>query len=199
MEKFIRIFIALIVIVGLTAFARNNRAWAASSVADTQPSIQERPEESPSLHSDEDCRKQKDKHEKHKDKCKDDDDDDGTVQPPPDHVEICERGQVSVGGVATLEVKKLRRGRCVDARTQEFDPDEDKLPRNAGAPLSDIVVLNSPGHGTNIKICFAAPPGQKVKIYGSSWGYFRPVGTAVKNGLACTTVPNSGSYVLVGK
>ena len=105
----------------------------------------------------------------------DEDDHDGTVQPPGDDIDVCKRGDYSVGGVATLSVKNVRDRRddddCFRAHAEDSSG-VSGLPGNAGAVLSDLVVLQSVGNGTNVKICFAAPPGQKVQIYfyGQNYG-----------------------------
>ena len=180
---------------------------------------------------DDDCDKDNDKKED-KDKCKDkddddgddddeddddgddDEDDDGTVKPPDDDIKICKRGEYSVGGVATLEVKNLRDRERERDRDRERERDRDRdcfkahtedadtvsgIPSSAGTVLSDVVVLQSFGEGSNVKICFAVPPGKQVKIYFSGQDSWRALRTTLRNGIACAQVPRSGSFTLVGK
>jgi hypothetical protein len=122
MGKFIRIFIALIVVLGLTVLAKNNAAWAANPGADPNQSSIAQAEQSTSSKEDDDddddC-KDKDKKKKHDDKDKDkcDDDDHGTVKPPKDHHKICHDEHKSVGGVVVVHVKKTPHKECVDAST----------------------------------------------------------------------------------
>jgi hypothetical protein len=207
MAKFLRIFIALIVVLSLTLLAKNNSAWAANPGADANQSSLVQAEQSLSAKKDDDCKdKDKDKKEKHDDKDKDkcDDDDDGTVQPPGDVVRICKPGNYSVGGVATLDVKNVhdqnRQGDdCFRARAESSE-DVSGLPNNAGTVVSDLVVLTSVEQASNIKVCFAAPPGtKKLKIFYFADHEWKAVGTPVKNGMACGNVQRSGSYVLTSR
>ena len=87
---------------------------------------------------------------------------------PDDDIDVCERGDYSVGGVATFEVKNVkgreRKDNCFSAQL-ESSGGASGLPKNAGPVLSHLVVLESFGQGSNVKICFAVPPGTTVKIY----------------------------------
>lgn len=215
MGKYIRIFIAIIAVLSLLLLARNKAAEAGSTASGDNGAAGA--ELSASAASNDDCDDDQ-KNGKEKEKCKDkddkddqedddgedddEDDDDGTVIPPDDDIEVCKRGDYSVGGVATLEVKNVKdRGQkddCFNAHS-ESSGGVSGLPKNAGPVLSDLVVLESLGQGSNVKICFAAPPGKKVKIYFTGQNSWKPVGTQVKNGIACAHVPASGSYVLAGK
>lgn len=218
MGKYIRIFTAIIVVLALVLLAKNKAAWAADPAAGSNQSPLAQAEQSVSPGRDDDCDKDKDKNkdkDKDKDKCcgkdkdkcddDDDDDDDGTVKPPDDDIKICERGDYSVGGVATLDVKKLRdreedrkRDRdCFKAHTESADT-VSGIPGSAGTVLSAVVVLQSFGEGSHAKICFAVPPDKQVKIYFSGQGGWKALKTPVKQGVACAQVPRSGSYTLVG-
>src|SRR5574341_882302 len=106
MGKYVRIFIALFMFLGLVWLARNNVAWAAT---EDQPS-EVQAGLSASLDTDDDCDKVGNKD---KDKCKDKEkckkgDNCGSVKPPPDSIKICEPGLYSIGGISTLDVKRLR-------------------------------------------------------------------------------------------
>lgn len=202
-SRYFRAVIAIAVLLGIILSAQGQMAWAAAPLFGDQASdLQAGLSISPAADN-EDCEKdnrnQNKCKDKDKDKCKPKDNNCGTVQPPPGSAEICERGNYSVGGVATLDVNNVRdRGQdddCFNAHTEDSDT-VSGLPQRAGPPLSDQLVLTSVGQGTNMKVCFAAPPGKKVRIYyfdGNSW---KALGTSTKNGIACAPDQGSGSYVL---
>lgn len=205
MGKYTRVFIAILMVLGIVILARNKIAWAANPEAKISSSVQAQLQPSAPLRGDDDCdkdnNKDKDKcKDKDKDKCKDKDDDDcGTVQPPPDNIEVCERGDYSVGGVATLDIRNLRGKDCLTAHTRNPDPAVDQLPAGAGTILADVIVLTLPPKEGNVKICFAVPPGEQVKIYSSAGGSWTGLKTKVKDGIACAEVNKSGDYTLVGQ
>ena len=186
MGKQFRIFIAIIVVLGLVLVARNKAAWAASVGAQADQSVQAQDEQSVTLDKDDDCKKDKNKN---KNKC------DGTVKPPDDDIDVCKRGNYSVGGTATLDVKKLKDRDCLRAHTRLPDPVVDQIPSGAGTIVSDALLLELPASGGKVKICFAVPPGKQVKIYSSSKG----LKTTVRNGIACAEVSSSGAYTLAGQ
>ena len=186
MGKQFRIFIAIIVVLGLAIVARNKAAWAASVGAQADQSVQAQDEQSVTLDKDDDCKKDKNKN---KNKC------DGTVKAPDDDIDVCKRGNYSVGGTATLDVKKLRDRDCLRAHTQLPDPVVNQIPNSAGTILSDVLLLELPASGGKVKICFAVPPGRQVKIYSSGQG----LKTTVKKGIACAEVSSSGAYTLAGQ
>ena len=203
MEKYIRILLAIMLLAGLFFVARNTAAGAATPTGGGDPASQAQ-FASPAADN-EDCNphdnRNKDKcKDKNKDKCKKKDNC-GTVQPPDDDFEVCQPGKYSVGGVATLDVNKLqdrsRRPDCFEARAEDSDG-VTGLPNNAGSVLSDQVVFESVGQGSQIRVCFAAPPGKKVKIYVFEDNRWKAVGTQVRNGIACGNVQSSGSYLLAG-
>lgn len=207
MRKYIRIFIALMVVLSFVLLAKSQAAGAANPSAG-QASL-EQANSSSQLQSDnkdnDDCDDDKNDKTAKKDKKDKDDDDDcdngGTVNPPDDDFDVCEKGEYSVGGVAVLDVKKLqdrsKKDDCFHAESKSSANVD--LPKNAGPVLSDKIVLTSVGQGSLITICFAAPPGKKVKIYVNENNSWKAVGTQVKNGVACAKVHSSGSYVLGGK
>jgi hypothetical protein len=197
MGKYIRIFIVIIMVLGLAIMAESKAAWAANPTAGADPSSLEQADQSVSPdgdNGDDDCEKDKNKKkDKDKDKCKDDD---GTVRPPDDDIEDCERDDLSVGGIATLQIKRLRDRDCLRAHTESSSSLSGSL---SGTALSDVLVLELPTRGAKVKICFAVPPGNQVKIYSSSQGSWRALKTTIKNGVACAQVSNSGSYTLAGR
>lgn len=200
MGKIVRTCIAIIMLLSLVLLARNNVAWAATPASQGDQTWGTDAELSAALDRDEDCDKDRNK-DKDKCKCKKGENC-GSVKPPVDHLKICEPGLYSIGGVATLDVKKLqdhdKKPDCFYAYVE--DPENVKaLPKKEGQVLSETVVLTSVGQGSIIRICFAAPPSKKVTIYFSAGGSWKALGTQVKDGMACTQVPGSGSFVLVGK
>jgi hypothetical protein len=199
MAKFIRIFIALIVILGLSLLAKNNAAWAANPGADpNQPSLSQAEHSKPPKH-DHHCDKDKDKKKKHDDKHKCPDDDHGTVKPPKDHHKICHKEHKSVGGVVVVDVKKMPDKECVDASTKSPDPAVDQVPPGSGSVVSDVLTLAMTSSQTNVSICFAAPPSKNVKIFSSGTGSWQAIETNVNSGMACADVASSGKFVLVAQ
>ena len=207
MRKYTRVCIAIAVLLSILLLAKNKVAWAANPTTQNNQLTLIQGKESASPDGDDDCSKGNNKNkdkckDKDKDKCKDKHHDCGTVKPPDDDVDICEQGGYSVGGVAVVDVKNLkdrnRKDDCFHAHSESSD-NLSGLPRNTSTVLSNLMVLTSVGQGSNIKICFAALPGKEVKIYFSGHDSWKPVGTQVKNGIACAHVPGSGSFVLVGK
>jgi hypothetical protein len=203
MGKFIRIFMALIVVLGLTLLAKNNAAWAANPGADpNQSSLAQAEQSTSSKKDDDDCKdKDKDKKKKHDDKDKDKcDDDDGTVKPPKDHHKICKKEKKSVGGVVVVDVKEMPDKHCVEASTKSPDPSEDKLPPDSGKVVSDVLTLTMSSSETKVSICFAASPLQKkVNVLSSSTGSWLAIKTDVNQGMACADVPSAGKFVLVAQ
>ena len=188
MEKYIRIFIAIVVVVCLVLLAKSQAAWAANPTDDTDQSSLAQLGPSVSLDKHDPCDKDKGKDKK---KCEG-----GSVLPPDDDIKVCQRGDYSVGGVATLDVKNLRGNGCLMAHTQDSDPSLGQLPAGTSTIVSDVVALTLPAKGGNLKICFAVPPGKQAKIYSSEAGSWTAVKTRVKNGVACAEVKKSGNFGL---
>jgi hypothetical protein len=165
----------------------------------------------------------KDRHHHDKDDDdKDDDDHGGTVRPPSGDAKICKKGDYSVGGSAVIQIKKLDEDKRDRDRDRKHSRDRDRkkerekerekdciravskkptlsqLPNGGGSVLGNAIVLQSVDE-SKLKLCFAAPPGKKVKIYVYSHGAWRALETSVKNGSACAEAPRSGTYVLAGK
>ena len=201
MGKFVRIFIAIVVILSFMIWSRSDPAAAANPGNTSEQSLQSQGDSSLSAKKD-DCDK---KENKDKDKCQCSDKDKGkkpcgTVKPPKDK-DICKHGDFSVDGVAVLNVKGLenrRRKDDDDCFHASKDSSEDVKIPNAGGALSDKIILSSMGEGSAVDICFAALPGKNVKIYYAGTDSWKPLGTQVKNGVACASVPGSGSFVLAG-
>jgi hypothetical protein len=205
MGKYIRTFIAIIVLLSLVLLAKNKVAWAATPASADNQTSPAQAELSASFDEDDDCKeithKNKDKcKDKHKHKCKDKHHDCGTVKPPKDHHKICHEEHKSVGGVVVVDVKKLPDKECVEASTKSPDPSVDKLPPDSGKVVSDVLTLTMSSSETKVSICFAASPLQKkVNILSSSTGSWLAIKTDVNQGMACADVPSAGKFVLVAQ
>ena len=192
MGKFIRTVVAIIVILSFVLLGRNQAAWAANSGADSSAS-----EQSVSPDKNKGC----DNDDKHRrDDCDDDEDDDdnGTVKPPRHRVKACKVGSFSVGGVATIQIKRLGRGDCVTAFTKAYDPEHDPRLPSGTRLLTDVLSVKLPKKNASVKICFAAPPGKNAGLYTISHGAWTAVGSSSK-GVVCTGTSKSGTFVLLGK
>jgi hypothetical protein len=189
MGKIIRILIAIIVVLSFVMLGRNTAAWAANPGADSSLNAQQpiSPE----------GRRRCNNADKYKSRyCEDDDD--GTVKPPRHRTRVCKLGTFSVGGVATIQIKKLGRGDCVTAFTTPYDPRPDPpLPPDSQA-LTDVLSLKLPRKDALVGLCFAVPPGSKnVSIYTISRGKWESVSTSIKKGTACTETTRSGTFILL--
>ena len=191
MGKIIRILIAIIVVLSFVMLGRNNAAWAANSGADSSANAEQSITPAARRHCD----------NNYKDgwyNCEDEDDDEGTVKPPRHRIKVCKLGTFSVGGVATIQIKRLGRGDCVTAFTTPYDPQSDpRLPPDSKA-LTDVLSLKLPRKDALVKLCFAVPPGSKnVSIYTISRGKWESVSTSIKKGTACTETTRSGTFILL--
>lgn len=193
MGKYIRAFLVLAMLIGFVVLVNSRGASAANSVDITYQASPKQIDLSMSSNKDDPCKDQKDNN-KDKDKCKV-----RSVIPPDDDIEVCKRGEYSVGGVAILDVKNLRGEDCLSAYTRDADPALDQLPQGSGAILSDVIVMTLPPRGGVLKVCFAVPPGEKAQIYSTKGGTWTAVKTHVKNGVACAEVKDTGGYALVGR
>jgi len=102
MYKFIRVMIAISLMLGIAILARKNAAWAANPAAESDRSSQDQAGLSISPAKDDDCDKDKGKD---KDKCK------GTVKPPPGIIiPVTGGGTYSVGGICTMTIEYIATG-----------------------------------------------------------------------------------------
>lgn len=99
----------------------------------------------------------------------------GSVKPPPKQFYACEDGLYSVGGVATMEIKDLKPGYCIEAVLWNPRFQIHRLPDGVGSPLAHMlfvrVYLNGrlvyevlPGDGT-VETCYALPPDKQAQFY----------------------------------
>ena len=190
MGKIIRVLITIIVVSSFVLIARNQAAWAANPGADRSSSLQG-VEGSVSPHQNKHC------HDVKHTRLDCDDDDGGTVKPPRKRIKVCITGTYSVGGVATIQVKKLGRKDCITAFTEAYDSSSyPRLPSGKTA-LTDVVSLNLPKKGALVKLCFAAPPGANAGIYVIFRGKWEQVSTSGRKGTACTETTKSGTFILL--
>jgi hypothetical protein len=200
MNKYFRILISILVVLGLVLVARSQVAGA-ELPSGAEPSIAAEDQGSVSLygHGDDD-----------------DDEHRGTVKPPPSRRKICKKGVYSVGGTATIKVTRLAKHYCIHTDLKKRTHVHGYIPQGAGKLLSDVVLLQFfyrnhaisrlPDKAGEALICFAVPPGKKASIYflnslGKKDGKptWVPISTTVKNGMACAEAELSGSYALIGK
>ena len=189
--KYLRVIILIAVLAGTVGLAQNQVAWAqpaAESVESVQ--VEVTPLALPSGHHD---------------------DDDGTVKPPPDRVKICKRGTFSVGGVATIKVKRLDRHYCVIAVLVRRNHMSKGTSTGGGQILADITlfqvtykghfVKSLPTNAGHVEICYAVPPGKKAKIYYLDFEEraWKPLPTTVHKRTACARIKASSAYALIGK
>lgn len=99
----------------------------------------------------------------------------GSVKPPPSTFSACENGFYSVGGVATIEIKDLKPGYCIEAVLWNPRFQIHRLPDDAGSPLAHMLFLRvylngrlvydvPPGDGT-VETCYALPPDKQAQFY----------------------------------
>jgi hypothetical protein len=190
MGKIIRILITIVVVLSFVLVARSEAAWAANPGSDLSGASQlsVSPDKHDHCHG-----KDKDKKDCDDD---DDDDDDGTVKPPRRRAKSCKLGTFSVGGAATVQIKRLARGDCVIATSESYNPQAYPPIPSGKRIMSPVVSVNLPKKGALVKVCMAAPPGKGTGLYKTYQGKWESVGS-VKNGRACTETSKSGTYILL--
>lgn len=199
MNKYIRMLLVLIVMLGVLLLARGKVVWAGPTSEANQPaSILDKGPSAPIAKPDP-----------------------GTVKPPPAEITVCEDGTHSIGGVAILKVTKLKAGYCLEAFLWDHAFAIGRIPDGAGKVLADVTFLKVyykgrfiyevPEEDGNIEICYAVPPDtQQAQIYffnfyGPRFGMrtgqpsWEPLDTTVTNGVACAQAQTSGAYALIGK
>jgi hypothetical protein len=207
-NKYFRIILLIVLVLGILGLAKNQLAWAATSPQETGQSALSQVEKS-ILPSRDDCDKDKNSDKckaKDKDKCKKHGEDCGTVKPPPHHVVISATGDYSVGGFCTLTVVFNDPTIALDASI------EDPLPRDLPDKVHKVsqgchliyyesgkrIAELPPASGT-ATICFAATPQKPMTIYFndiySAYPTWVALETTIQNGIACAAAPSSGVYV----
>lgn len=99
----------------------------------------------------------------------------GSVKPPPSKFSACENGFYSVGGVATIEIKDLKPGYCIEAVLWNPRFQIHRLPDGVGSPLAHMLFLRvylngrlvyevPAGDGT-VETCYALPPDKQAQFY----------------------------------
>jgi len=210
MGKYIRIFIAIIVMLAIVILARNNAARAANPAAESGRSSQDGAELSISPAKDKDCDKEKGKD---KDKCK------GTVKPPPGIViPVTGGGTYSVGGICTMTIAYNVSG-LSDLLYLEVPVEKSSsvpFPESNGKihlPGCHVLHYDQSGQLMNEMgpedgswtICFAAQPKKTITIYyyldnletvAPTW---IPLKTTIENGIACAPANYSAVYAPASK
>ncbi len=151
--KFLRAVLAVVVVLGIALMAKGQVAWADQSettdsvVALGQGDFSVLPAEPGP----------------------------GSVKPPPEVFYACENGIYSVGGVATIEIKDLKPGYCIEAVLWNPRFQIHRLPDGVGSPLARMLFLRvylngrlvydvPPGDGT-VETCYALPPDKEAQFY----------------------------------
>jgi hypothetical protein len=200
-NKYLRLFIAVAVVLGIALLAKGQVAWAeqdssVGSVVDLERGefavLPAKP-------------------------------DPGSVKPPPGHLSICENGLFSVGGVAILEIKDLKPGYCVEAILWNPMFHFKRYPDGAGSALAHLLFLriyyqgrltyDLPFDDGTVEACYAIPPEKQAQFYFYDF-YGKRFGTRTEppkswdlletrvdtdNKTACAFTQVSGVYSLVGK
>ena len=196
MYKFIRVLIAISLVMGIVLLAQARVAWANHSVA---PSLSAENHEMQSLvpAPGVDCNKDKDKD---KDKCK------GTVKPPSRDIIIPVTGSYSVGGFCTLSVEFSDPEITLDASIE--DPLPGELPADVQKIRQGCLLtfyrsnqrLNElPPDLGNTTICFAGIPSKQMLVY--FYDIYSPnpgwvaLETTDQDGIVCALGNGSGVYV----
>ena len=209
MYKFIRVMIAISLMLGIVILARKNAAWAANPAAESDRSSQDQAGLSISPAKDDDCDKDKGKD---KDKCK------GTVKPPPGIIiPVTGGGTYSVGGICTMTIAYNVSG-LSDLLSLEVPVEKSSsvpFPESNGKiQLPGCHVLHyqsgqlmtemSPEAGS-WTICFAAQPKKTTTIYyyldnlETVVPIWIPLETTIENGIACAPANYSAVYAPASK
>ncbi len=152
-NKYLRVAIAIVLAVAITLLAKGQVAWAGQDDNSTVVSVLEDGEFSVSLLGPQP----------------------GSVKPPPAKFSACENGLYSVGGVATIEIKDLKPGYCIEAVLWNPRFQIHRLPDGAGAPLAHMLFLRvylngrlvyeiPAGDGT-VDTCYALLPDKQAQFY----------------------------------
>jgi hypothetical protein len=199
-NKYLRIVIAIAMILGIVLLANEGVAWADSEAVGGSGVVLNRDEPSAPLGKP----------------------GPGSVKPPPHRFYACKNGLYSVGGVVTLDITDLKPGYCVEAYLWNPIFQIRRIPSDAGKALASTLFLKIyfegklvyeiPAGDGSIEACYAVPP--KIKqaqfyfydFYGkrfdkrteppTSW---EKVNTTFENNTACAFTQKSGVYALIGK
>lgn len=185
MSKYVRVMIAVTLLLGIVLLARNQVAWAQPGTEAERPALAQEADAGPSSIAG------------------------GTVKPPPNKIKVCKDGVYSVGGVSILKVKNLAPDYCLKAFVQRRSHVSGHIPDGAGRILADVTFLQVfyrnrlvsqlPEKDGQVQICYAIPPRKQAKLYFKSGALWRPLETTVKNDFACAAAQYSGAYALIGK
>lgn len=198
MKKYLRLFIASALVLGIALLAKGGVAWAGKS---------ERPEAVSGLGQSEPLPQAKS----------------GSVQPPPAKGAFCQDGFYSVGGVVTLDIQELMPGYCIEAELWNPIYKAKLIPEEAGNTLAHSLFIRIYYHGVlvyeilpgdgSVEACYAMHPEKQAQFYFYDYYGTRfekrteppetwdPFETRVddENKVVCAFTHTSGLYALVGK
>lgn len=199
-NKYLRLVLAVVVVMGVFLLAKGRVAWAGSESAAAPAVVEPQGEVSVSYALEP-----------------------GSVKPPPSKLSICTDGVYSVGGVVVLYVGNLTSGYCLEAELSNPVFKSNLLPEEAGKPLAHLLLIRFydggkliyelPSADGRVEACYALPPGRQAKFYfydyfgqrlnnrTESPGSWDPIETKVDadNKTACAFTQVSGVYGLIGK
>jgi len=197
MNKYVRVLIALALVLGIAFLARNKVAWANPA-----------PQVDASAPLQDDASTLADKT------------DPGTVKPPLPEIKFCEDGVYSAGGISTIKARNLAPGYCLEAFLHNKNYALGRIPDGAGKILANVTFLRVfyqgkfvyevPSEDGDVEICYALPPGTQAQIYfynhygprfgkGKGQPSWEPLQTTVVDGMACASAQTSGAYALIGQ
>lgn len=200
-SMYLRMFIAVAMVLGIALLANGQAAWAVQDNASEPLLVKEQGESAPAPAKP----------------------GPGSVKPPPAEFHACENGFYSVGGVVTLEIKDLKPGYCVEAVLWNPRFQIKRIPDGVGQVLAHMLFLRIyyagrltyevPAEDGSIETCYAIPPEKQAQFYfydfygkrfhkrsepPKSWDQ---IATRVDDGqkTACAFTQVSGVYALIGK
>lgn len=207
MIKYFRLFIAILMILGLVVLAKSNIAWAAKSSGQSDQSAPQSIGQSDQSDKD-DCDKNpnREKCKDKKKKCNPKKENCGSVKPPPKNLIIPVTGEYSIGGFCTLRVEfygedHRLNGSIITPLPRPLPEDVHKV--ELGCLLtyykSDERIDEMLPEAGKTTICFASSPQKDMQIY--FYDYYSidpqwsPLETTVTDGIACAGANKSGVYV----
>lgn len=200
-NKYLRVMIAVIAVVGIALLANGQTAWADQD--NSLDPLVAREAVEPAVLQDKPGP--------------------GSVKPPPRKFYTCENGSYSVGGVVAMEIKDLKPGYCIEAVLWNPRFQIRRLPDDAGSALAHMLFLRiyyqgrltyeiPVGDGT-VDACYAIPPEKQGQFYfydfygmrfqkiskpPTTWEQLE-TRVDTENKTACAFTQVSGVYGLIGK
>lgn len=199
-NKFFRVVIAVVVVLGIALLAKGQVAWAGPNNA-APAAVSGQGDTSVLL------AKPKP----------------GSVKPPPPVLHACAKGLYSVGGVVVMEIKDLEPGYCVEAELSSPYFPVYPIQAEAGNALAHFLFVRIYFHGSltddlpaedgTVDACYAIPPEKQAQFYFYDfyWKRFEKRAEAplvwdlidtrvdTEGKTACAFTQVSGVYGLIGK